>query len=145
MTTRPNESVLQPNLSEHLFAAIGKGNLGLVKLLIIAGVDVNETTIAFITPLHYASSFGFLRIVERLVARGADMDAQDQEGITALHYASLRGHSETVKFLLAHNANTQLRDRWHNTALEVAIDWKFARTTGLFRTYLEDHSLCTIA
>jgi ankyrin repeat protein len=82
------------------------------------------------TPLHYASTFGFLDVVSLLLAAGAPFAAQDrvslhlqsrlldeiilnhlQWGRTPLHSACQRGQVESVSLLLAAGAEIEASDQ----------------------------------
>ncbi|CAF3544215.1 unnamed protein product [Fusarium graminearum] len=92
-----------------LWYAAQNGHKAVVKLLVVAGADVN-TAAAWLdgrTALQAASGGGHLEIVERLLAAGADVNAAaaGNGGRTALQAASEGGHLEVIKKLLAAGAN----------------------------------------
>ncbi|KAH9191896.1 hypothetical protein AeNC1_006127 [Aphanomyces euteiches] len=100
------------------------------------------------TPLHLASSQGYLDIVKALLTRGADVNIKNKDGCSPLHEASLRGHLDVVIELLRCKAAVDDVDERGKTSLHVAseknrleINGKSARDVGnrsvqsLFDTY----------
>jgi hypothetical protein len=49
------------------------------------------------TPLHFASFFGYSEVFKFLCNHGDDPGAKTDLGLTALHLACLAGHLEVVK------------------------------------------------
>jgi ankyrin repeat protein len=54
------------------------------------------------TPLHCASTYGYLPVVKALLSGGANILAVNNYGALSIHYAVRRGKSEVAKFLLQH-------------------------------------------
>lgn len=75
---------------------------------------------SFNTPLHVASSRGFMPIVHLLVSRKVDMNAQDMYGNTALHYACDKGRKSIVVFLLENGSDPNIADHRGNTPIHNA-------------------------
>ncbi|KAH9046631.1 ankyrin repeat-containing domain protein [Lactarius hengduanensis] len=82
-----------------------KEKVGVVRLLLEYGADPNACDDNY-TPLHEASSKGFLEIARVLLSYGANVDEKDGEGRTPFEVASLKGHDEMGKLLLEHGAVT---------------------------------------
>ena len=59
------------------------------------------------TPLHAASSRGWLEAARLLLSYGAKVDEKDDEGRTPLQVAGSKGHEELTKLLLEHGAVAQ--------------------------------------
>lgn len=59
------------NLNNSLFGAIKKGDIKIVKHLIIAGADVNAKNKDGYTPLHLPSLYGNKNIVKLLIPKKA--------------------------------------------------------------------------
>jgi hypothetical protein len=49
------------------------------------------------TPLHFASFFGYSEVFKFLANHGDDLGAKTDNGLTALHLACHNGHLEVVK------------------------------------------------
>ena len=88
-----------------LTAAAGPGQIGLVKLLLAAGADVNAKSAVDLfgkicTPLMAAAEGGWTEIVPILLEAGADVNAS-VEGKTALDFAIENRHADVVDLLRA--------------------------------------------
>lgn len=57
------------------------------------------------TPLHYASGYGYVALTDALIAKGANIKAKNSGGYTPLHYASANGRLAIVKTLLEKGAD----------------------------------------
>ena len=67
--------------------------------------DHNHSTPS--TPLHKASSRGWLEVARLLLSHGASVDEKDEQGRTPLQVASSEGHVEMTKLLLDHGAQPE--------------------------------------
>jgi ankyrin repeat protein len=91
-----------------LHAAVNKGHVKVVKVLIKAGANKEDYRF---TPLHFAAYWGHTEIAKVLIDTGANTNAREyDEGRTPLHFAASEGHTEVVKVLLAAGANVNARD-----------------------------------
>jgi ankyrin repeat protein len=79
------------NTALHAALALS-GDVGVVRRLVEAGVDVRTRGGGGYTPLHLAASRGNADAVALLVARGADPAARTDDGQTAADVARGRGH-----------------------------------------------------
>ena len=96
--------VKAPDIS--LLDAASAGQIGVVKLHLAAGTDVNVKTVSFSTPLHYAAMHGYKEIAELLIAKGADVSAKNEDDETPLDQAIKYNHTETIDLLRKHGGKT---------------------------------------
>ncbi|XP_037945333.1 protein fem-1 homolog CG6966 [Teleopsis dalmanni] len=100
-----------------LWCAAAAGHLGIVKLLVRRGANVNSTSRTNSTPLRAACYDGHFEIVKYLVQHGADFEVANRHGHTCLMIACYRGHFKIAQFLLSLNANVNRCSIKGNTAL----------------------------
>lgn len=81
-----------------LCVAIYKGEIDLVKKLIIYGVNVNEKSNG-LTPLMVAARYNKVEIIKLLLANGAHLKEKNENGIDALKYAEISNAKDAVAFL----------------------------------------------
>ena len=74
-----------------LITASENGHAEVVRLMLNAGVDVNQANRS-VTPLYSASGNGYTQVVEILLRNGAFRDARELFGETALDKARERNH-----------------------------------------------------
>ncbi len=98
------------------------GDVGLAKMLIDAGANIESTTRnGAHTPLHVASEVGNESVVTVLLEAGANARASSKGGSTPLHFAAMAGSGETIKALLDHGADVDAREFvWGQTPLMYA-------------------------
>jgi hypothetical protein len=94
-----------------LCVAAGYGHLGIVKMLLNAGADVDNHDSQKCTALHTAVRHGNDEIVTMLVLAGADVNARDQRDETPLMMAFSGKHASTVALLLAAGAKSKGQDK----------------------------------
>jgi len=68
-----------------------RGRTGVVKALLKAGADVNESSPEYGAPLLMAASSGHEALSLLLLEKGANANASDLNSITPLHYAVRKG------------------------------------------------------
>jgi ankyrin repeat protein len=90
-----------------LHVACHKGHLGVVKILLAHGANVEATTNARFTPLYLAARAGHYGIVHTLLEHNADVDSPNFKGSTPLYVAAKKGHYDVVELLLAFQANVR--------------------------------------
>jgi hypothetical protein len=79
--------------------AAGRGNLGLVTSLLVAGQSVESMSKYGATALHKAAGAGELPVVQLLVERGANVHKIHKGGKNPLQEAESRGFTEVVDYL----------------------------------------------
>lgn len=97
--------------------ALGQARLEIVQLLLEYGAPLNANLDGF-TPLHVASSDGFIQGVEYLLSKGADIDSTDFRGATPLIYACFGRHYDVAKVLLKNGADVST-----SMTMEPNRDW----------------------
>lgn len=80
-------------------AAAFEGELPLVELLLVDGLDVDTADAGGRTLLSWAAQRGNLDAVEFLVAQGADVNRRDAAGVTPLGWAERAGHRAVAALL----------------------------------------------
>jgi ankyrin repeat protein len=96
--------------------------LGVLRLLLEKGADVNAKNYLGVTALHAAVLYGAeVSGVELLIEHGAKVNAvADAQGWTPLHGAAGMGRADLVEVLLKHGADRTLKDGRGMTPLQVA-------------------------
>ena len=91
-----------------LHIACVEGNTDVViKLLGVAGVDINAQDEYGVTPIYDAASWGYSDIVSILAGAGADIEIPEYDGATPVHAAASYGYIETVRTLAGLGANLE--------------------------------------
>jgi ankyrin repeat protein len=83
-----------------LLRAASRSRVGVVRLLLEKGAEVNTAHAGGITALHHAASRGHEDVVSFLLTSGADATRVSRSGWTALMQASYSGHVGVVRLLL---------------------------------------------
>ncbi|OWZ20657.1 Serine/threonine protein kinase [Phytophthora megakarya] len=97
------------------------GNLTVVRDLVKAGADVNESFLRESTALLCATASSNINIVKFLVNCGADINASNSFGYTPIMCAAERGNVDIVAFLLKARAEVNAIDDEIRTPLQYAI------------------------
>lgn len=105
-----------------LWCAAGAGHLGVVKMLVRAGANVNHPTKTNSTPLRAACFDGRLDIVKYLTDHGANIHITNKYNNTCLMIAAYKGHVDVVQFLLELGANPDEKAHCGATALHFAAE-----------------------
>jgi ankyrin repeat protein/WD40 repeat protein len=97
----------EDNISPLSLAVAKNGNETVIRMLIEAGAEVNETYpiqgLEF--PLQIASSIGDEKNVQELIKHGANVNQVDSQGFSSLFTAAIKGHDHIAKILLNCGAN----------------------------------------
>ncbi|KAF5540016.1 ankyrin repeat domain-containing protein [Fusarium mexicanum] len=91
-----------------------------LELLLENGADVNTSDVHGYTPLHTASTGGFIDIVEILIRKSADLSAKTVAGQTPLQSSSASGQSRVTQYLIQHGADVGSKDNCGRNALHHA-------------------------
>ncbi|XP_059471144.1 uncharacterized protein LOC132194090 [Neocloeon triangulifer] len=83
-----------------LFIPVYSGNVGIVKLLLDKGANVNAKNDHQSTPLMISAELSTVEMCQLLVKNGALMYEVDNDGDSALHCAILAGKLENVQYLV---------------------------------------------
>jgi ankyrin repeat protein len=109
-----------------LHAAVDRGNITALKLLLDFKINLELKDDIDSTPMHLAASNseyeGKVEIVKLLIANGADLEAKDIDGRTPLHNAAIYGNKEIVKLLLENGANYKSLDNEGKTPTAMLKD-----------------------
>ena len=92
---------------EDFVETASRGDVELVNLYLIAGMDPNVTPKRETTALMKAAGNGHLEIVERLIDAGADVNIESSDAAPALAWAAVHGDDAIVRALLAAGANNE--------------------------------------
>ena len=104
-----------------LMFAAEKGDLILVKMLVLNGANPDLTYVEETTPLLIAVLNGHFEVAHFLLEKGADPDHRDEYKGTALLYAAATNNYEIADLLLFYGASDTIRDKDGNTALMTAV------------------------
>ena len=95
-------------------------DVNVVRLLLKHGANPTLPNYLHSTPLHLASSGGWLEVVRLLLSYGVKIDEKDEEGKTPFQIASSKGHLEIMKYLSENGAVIGVRDNEEMTPLHDA-------------------------
>jgi ankyrin repeat protein len=102
-------------------AAVRRGRLEAVRLLLDGGADLDRAAGDGSTPLMSAAVHGQLEVLRLLLARGAAVDAADpHNGCTAFHAACCNNQAECAETLARAGCDTGLKDGDGKTGRELA-------------------------
>ncbi len=127
------QRIRQQKNSQNLLDALKRGDKEAVEILLELGpneIDINDEECG-VTPLHLASSIGYIDIIRMLLEKGADINAQDNYGQTPLYYASGQNNVEIVRMLLEGGADIEAKDKSGETVLYQAVRSKNAEMIEL--------------
>lgn len=96
-----SEEAPRPRLMTVLMGAAISGKVGVVRILIEAGADVNARDADGLTPLMAAVVQDHAAIVELLLKRGAEVNARDGRGRTALALATELEREKCIPVLVS--------------------------------------------
>ena len=105
-----------------LYAAVQKGDIASIQLLLEAGANVNAKATRDETPIIPAIYYNHLDVVKLLVAAGADVNAKAQNGDPAVVLAIRKGKLEIVQTLLAAKVDLAATTKDGKSAVVVATE-----------------------
>jgi ankyrin repeat protein len=108
-----------PHDETPLMMAAFDNQVGLAKLLIEKGADVNKTGW---TPLHYAATKGHVEMMKLLLEMHAYIDAESPNGTTPLMMAAHYGTALATKLLLDEGADPTPKNEKGLSALDFALN-----------------------
>lgn len=82
-----------------IHAAVARGDIATLQLLLLRGADPNFPQQRLLRPLHEAAASGSVPIVAMLLMFGADPNAISEDGRTAADFARASGHADLAKQL----------------------------------------------
>ena len=113
----PARAQQTPSLNNHLFAAIGNGDIVAVERLLRAGANVEARATNGVTPLMNAAERGDVPLVSLLLEHGANPITEDEQRETALSHAARGGFVRVVN-LLSQLSGTKDKNRALFSAVE---------------------------
>ncbi len=93
----------------------------MVRTLVEAGANANQTDLMRHRPLHAAVNAGRLDVAKALLQLGSDPHAQDRRGLTPLHAAAAKGRVACIEHLVGQGAWPNVRDRNGRSPLFYAV------------------------
>ena len=87
-----------------------EGNLDEVKLLVIAGVDINAKNNKRCASLHLSIEKSHFEIFKFLVEHGADLNIRNKYSQRPIHYGCSNDHLEICKILIDHKVDINSKD-----------------------------------
>lgn len=124
LVVNPSCIFLREDGSQHtpLHKSARSGHLNLCKMFVLAGADVEATSVKHIkrTPLHDAALKGCTDVCRFLAEVGASVSARDRGDLTALHLAARKGHVDVCTCLVQGRADVEAKDRVLRTPLHCA-------------------------
>jgi ankyrin repeat protein len=119
-----------------LDAAVARGNLDIVRLILDAGADADGGyPEKMITPLMSAACYNEMEIARLLLEHHADVNAKTEHNWTAVMYCAKEDEkADLLRLLIVNGADISPRDpRNGKNALDVAEFWEQAEITHVLK------------
>ncbi|XP_049797578.1 ankyrin repeat domain-containing protein 65-like [Schistocerca nitens] len=100
-----------------LIEAAVVGAVEMIRMLLVAGVDVQARDNCGMTALHRAAVAGHVEAVRCLLRNGAEVGSEDSERRTPLHLAATAGHAAVVRLLMVPTAGSDAGCRYRGMPL----------------------------
>jgi ankyrin repeat protein len=113
-----------------MVAAAGSKKVTVLRILLEAGVPVDDVDRLTFTALREASDRGAEDVVRFLLDQGAEMNCEPIWR-NPLYAALKKGHPGVVKTLIDAGADTTLPSAREGNALEVAAQWGYPKVVGI--------------
>ena len=95
-----------------IFCAIEEDNKGgLVELLSVANIDVNQSNKHGESGVHIAAGLGRLEMLKVLLSHGANLGALDSAGDSGVSWAARQGHSAVLQFLVEQGVHVNQQNK----------------------------------
>ena len=98
-----------------------QNDVDMIRDLLRAGQDPNESNEEGVTPLIVACQQGSLSATKLIVKAGGNVNYQDNSGFTPLMETAILGYERIAQFLLEHGADPSIKNNNGETAGELAI------------------------
>jgi ankyrin repeat protein len=119
-------------------AAVQRGNIECIELIIGLGFDINKKFHEGKTALYCAAEIGNIASMKYLVDHGADIFLSSDEGNSPLHVASSYFHVEAVHFLLQHGADVHAVNKNGETPFQMTLFFPSSAIRGALIRYGAD-------
>jgi len=93
--------------------------IGFTSPIIIQGQNLSTVSSNY-SPLHWASSQGYVEMIKVLIDKGYDINTQDINGFTPLHYAVASGNFSAVEYLINSGADVYIVNNRDMTPMTLA-------------------------
>jgi serine/threonine protein kinase/ankyrin repeat protein len=105
-----------------LYSAFHSENIGVARLLLENGADINQRATSGQAPLLYVANHDMQQALELCFAYNCDVTSRDPQGNTALHLAARRNFAHVCERLLQNDADPSTTNFEGKIALDLASD-----------------------
>lgn len=112
------------HLNQTLARVLANGNqhrscVTVVRDLVRQGAEVNSRSVAGLTPLFFACSWGDEEVASELIARGAKVNSGSHESSPPIITACYSGNYRLIELLLDHGADPNAESNFGKTCLDI--------------------------